>query len=263
MFAAKRRSFKLATLAGVVLLAGALHTSQAHAWTFHWSSEPAVAGSGNVASSTRVVTGFQGISVSVPGNVKVVQGDAEGLVIRTDDNIAPLIETVVEGSTLRIRFAKRAQSVRAKQLDITVFAKNVSALTIEGSGAIQTDKLKSDKLKASVEGSGDMVLSGLDVNQLDVSVAGSGDVQGDGKAETMTTSIAGSGDVRLGNVMAKSSKVSIAGSGSAQVWAIEKLKVGIAGSGDVRYYGDATVSSSIAGSGNVQRLGAAPVSKKP
>jgi hypothetical protein len=263
MFAVKQHPFKLAALAGAVLIAGALHTTQAHAWTFNWSSEPAVAGSGNVVSSTRVVTGFQGITVSVPGNIKVVQGDAEGLVIKTDDNIAPLIETVVDGNTLRIRFAKKAQSVRVKQLDITVFAKNVNALTIEGSGAIQTDKLKSDKLKASIEGSGDMVLNGLEINQLDVSVAGSGDVQGDGKAESLTTSIAGSGDVRLGNVMAKSTRVSIAGSGNAQVWATEKLKVSIAGSGDVRYYGDATVSSSIAGAGNVQRMGAAPVAKKP
>jgi len=263
MFAARFQRPALLSLASFLLLAGALHTNNALAWSFNWGSGTAVTGSGNVVSSTRVVNGFNGLEVGVPANVKIVQGEAEGLVIKTDENITALIETVVERGTLRIRFADKVKSVRAKQMDITVFVKSIDVLTIQGSGTIQTDKLKADKLKANIEGSGDIALAGLEVGHLDVSIAGSGDVRGDGKADSLATNIAGSGGVQLGQLLAKNVKVSIAGSGNTLVWATEKLRISIAGSGDVRYYGDASVTSSVAGSGNVQRLGAAPPATKP
>ncbi len=258
----KLRRFAITIASGAVFAGALVHSTQALAWTFGWGGET-VAGSGTIVSSTRAVSGFAAIDVSIPANVKIVQGEAEGLVIRSDDNIVALVETPVERGTLQIKFAKKHQSVQVKTLDITVFVKDIDTLTISGSGAFLTDKLKAGNLKCRINGSGDMVLKGLEAGKLDVAIAGSGSVQGGGRAETLEASIAGSGDVKLGSVAVKQAQISIAGSGDAQLWVSQKLSVKIAGSGDVRFWGDPVVSSSVAGSGNVQRLGAEPPAGKP
>jgi hypothetical protein len=243
----------------VLLLAAAalmLAPHQALAWD--WGFGKKVTGSGVSKTETRNVSGFTGIGLSVSGKVEIRQGNTEGLTITGDDNIVPLVETVVEGSTLKIRWADRNMSASFKELKIVVDAKTIESLSIAGSGDIRMDTLKTSKLKTSIAGSGDLLIKALDADSTTVSISGSGNFNVSGKTNSFEASIAGSGDVKAARLEANNVKISVAGSGDAAVWAKEALKVSVAGSGDVKYYGDAKVSSSVAGSGSVKRLGAAP-----
>ena len=239
---------------GLLIGAAAVHSAQANAWGFF---DRSVNGSGTISSTTRTASGIQAVDVSLPANVRLVQGEAEGLVIKTDDNIAPLVETNVERGRLSIRSAKGV-SLRTKVLDITVFIKSVDALSIAGSGNIQSAALQAPALKLRISGSGDMQLNGLAVGDLNVSIAGSGSVEGAGKADSLDGSIAGSGDIKLKHLATGKANIHIAGSGDAVVWAQSKLAISIAGSGDVRYYGNPSVTHSVAGSGSVQSMGEKP-----
>lgn len=241
------------TLAGAGLLAVA---PAAHAWDWSWGKS--VAGSGVIKSESRNVTGFTSISLSVPAKTQIIQGDSEGLTIETDDNLLPLIETVVDGSSLKIRLTDRNGSISTRTLKIVINAKNVEALSVAGSGDLHAAKLKSAKLKTSIAGWGDMKIESLDVDTLSVSIAGSGNFAAGGKANSVDIKIAGSGDLKIAKLEASAVKVSVSGSGDATVWAKDSLTVSVAGSGDVKYYGDAKVSKSVAGSGSVKRLGLAP-----
>lgn len=199
-----------------------------------------VTGSGNPATETRSVAGAHGVSMSVPGKLEIVIGDAEKLTINGDDNILPMLETPVERGELRIRFRDRGNvNLRFKTpLRMTLAVKSIDGIAIAGSG--------------------DVVANGLDARKLAVSISGSGNVTLGGKAQSLEAQIAGSGDVRAGKLEAKTASVSIAGSGDATLWARESLQASVAGSGDVRYYGDPTVQRSVMGSGSVRRVGAAP-----
>lgn len=231
----------------------------AHAWEWNWGwGGKLIKGSGVMKTDTRNVSGFNHISLSIPGNVEIVQGSTEGIRIEGDDNIVPLVETVVEGGILKIRFAEKNMSIGTKTLKLVVNAKTVEGLSVAGSGDLHAAKLQSAKLKASIAGSGDVTITSLDADSLIVSIAGSGNFAAGGKAKTIETRISGSGDLKIGKLDANSVKVSIAGSGDAIVWARDSLTVSVAGSGDVQYYGDAKVSQSVAGSGSVKRLGTAP-----
>lgn len=229
-------------------------TASAWDWTFGTK----VTGSGNIKSETRNVSGFTGISLSLPANVEIVQGNSEGIVIETDDNISPLIETVVDSGSLKIRFKERNMSVSTKTLNMTVNVKTLDSLSVAGSGDLRAAKLQVPKLKTSIAGSGDVRIASLDADTLTLSIAGSGDFSAGGKANTVEGKIAGSGDIKIGVLAANNVKISIAGSGDATVWAKDTLTVSVAGSGDVAYYGDAKVTQSVAGSGSVKRLGSAP-----
>lgn len=244
--------FPALVLVGVFGLAA----TSASAWD--WNFGARVSGSGNIKTESRSVSGFTGISLSLPANAEIVQGGSEGIVIETDDNILPLIETVVDNGSLKIRFKERNMSVSTKTFKITINVKTIDNLSVAGSGDLRAAKLQVAKLKTSIAGSGNVQITSLDADTLTISIAGSGDFSAGGKASVVEGKVAGSGNMKIGALAANSVKLSIAGSGDATVWAKDTLTVSVAGSGDVKYYGDARVSQSVAGSGSVKRLGSAP-----
>jgi hypothetical protein len=253
-------SARVAFAALLTMLASlALAPRCALAWDWTWGGK-GVSASGTVKTETRAVSGFNAIAVSLPATVTIKQGSKEGLTIEADDNFLPLIETVVDGKTLRIKTKENNVSFRGKfKINITVEAIDVERLSVAGSGDVVAAQLKTPKLKASIAGSGDVKIERLETASLDVSIAGSGNFSSGGKADAMEISIAGSGDVRTGKLETNKTSVRISGSGDATVWAKQSLSVRVAGSGDVKYYGDPTVSTSVAGSGSAKRLGAAPI----
>lgn len=253
---------RLALASGFLLCAALAGVSKpAHAWDWGWG--PKVTGSGHVTTTSRAVSGFTGIDLGIPADVKIIQGSTEGLTLETDDNISPLIETVVEKGNLVIRFQKKTGSVSTKVLRMTVNMRTIDQLDVSGSGNISADKLQATQLKCSIAGSGDVRIGDLEASTLRVSIAGSGDFLASGKTDALEGSIAGSGDINTQSLSANAVKLNIAGSGDAAVWAKKTLKVSIAGSGDVSYFGDAEVNKSIAGSGSIRHLGSGPSSSKP
>ncbi|TRZ90744.1 MAG: DUF2807 domain-containing protein [Rhodocyclaceae bacterium] len=232
--------------------------SEAVASDWNWGPWKSVSGSGTLKTETREVSGFTGIALSLNGSVEIKQGGAESVTIETDDNILPLIETVVENATLKIRPVARNNSFSTKKMKIVVNAKTLTRIDIAGAGDIHSDALKVADLKAGISGAGDLRIKSLEADALSISIAGSGDFEAGGRAASMRANIAGSGDIKAGKLDAKAVEINIAGSGDATVWARNTLKVSIAGSGDVQYYGDAQLQNSIWGSGSVKRLGAAP-----
>lgn len=199
-----------------------------------------ITGSGRPATESRDARSFRGVALSVPGRVDLVQGAAESVSLTADDNVLPLIETVVEDGVLQIRFRDRRRvDVRTRTpIRIEVKARAVESIAVAGSG--------------------DVVASALSTPALKVSLSGSGHVQLAGKAERLDAQLSGSGGMKAKDFQAQRGNISLSGSGDAVVWARSSLRVSIAGSGDVGYYGDPAVEKSVAGSGAVRRLGAAP-----
>lgn len=245
-----RRTPLLAAVAALLVLA----TSGAAHALFDDTLVP----SGKVASESRNVGSFSGVSVAIPGTVVVRQGEPVSVSIDADDNLLPQIETVVERGKLRIRFRRGVDVMGRATIRLLVVTPTIESLSVAGSGDLLSEALTSDALSVSVAGSGDVKIARLEVRSLKVSVAGSGDVKLAGRAAEVGVSIAGSGDVQAGRLESRQARVSIAGAGDATLWVAESLKVSAVGSGDVRYYGDASVSKSVVGSGSVERLGSAP-----
>lgn len=217
-----------------------------------------VTGSGRMLTESRAATGFEAVLLEASMKLVVRQGSQEAVQIRADDNLLPLIETLVETRggepTLVVRW-KRGTSIRSShEILVTVDAIRVRGLSASGSGTIEAASLRTDRLRMGVAGSGDVLVRELSADEVEASIAGSGDVRAGGRAARVKVSIAGSGDADLAALTADDVKVSIAGSGDAKVTADNALSVSIAGSGDVRYGGKVTaVKTSIVGSGDVRR----------
>ena len=241
------------------MAACAMPASRALAGPLDWLGGEQIKGSGMVRKQTRELAHFTGVSLNLPATMELRLGTAENITIEGDDNILPLIETVIEGGVLKIRPIKRTMNLQMRNLKIMVNAKEVERLSLGGSGSIDADALRGKKLTIDLGGSGSIHVKGMEAETIAVSVGGSGNFKsGGGTADSLSVSIGGSGDVDVGQVRSRDASVSVAGSGQAIVWASNDLSVTVAGSGDVNYYGDPRLSRSVVGSGGTRRLGAAP-----
>lgn len=223
-----------------------------------WFGGGHTAGNGNIKKQARTVGHFDGVSMSLSGNVELRTGSTESLTIETDENLLPLIETVVENGMLQIRPTKRNMNLDTHTMKIVVTARQVSHLSLGGSGMIDADALRGGKLQVDLGGSGAITVKAVDGDSLAVSLGGSGNLKASaGSVKDLSVSIGGSGDVRLANVKSMDASVNIAGSGGVVIAVRDHLSVNIAGSGDVDYYGDPKLSKTVIGSGNARRLGGA------
>ncbi|TFW18105.1 head GIN domain-containing protein [Duganella callida] len=217
-----------------------------------------VQGSGKIVKQTREVGHFSGLSIGVSGDVDIRTGNTESITIETDDNIQPLIETVVENGTLRIHPLRNNLHLDTRNMKIVVQARSLNKLSIGGSGTVTADKLQGENLKIDVGGSGSISVGQVQSEAVAIALGGSGSLKAAGNTERLQVSIGGSGRVQVGQLQARDAVVSIGGSGQATVWAQKSLNLSVAGSGDVNYYGDPQISKSIMGSGTIKRLGGAP-----
>lgn len=242
----------------VALLAVAVPMGAAYAGPTSWLGGERVQGSGKIVKQQRELGHFRALATSVGGNVEIRMGNNESVSIETDDNILPLVETVVENGTLRIRPAKRNLNLDTRTMKIVVQVRTLERVSVGGSGTVDADKLEGESLTFDVGGSGAINVRDLRSESVAISIGGSGNLKASGNTERLQVSIGGSGNVRTEQLAARTATVSIGGSGQATVSATKSLNLSVAGSGDIAYYGDPQISKSIMGSGSIKRLGASP-----
>ncbi|WEF35379.1 head GIN domain-containing protein [Pseudoduganella chitinolytica] len=214
-----------------------------------------VQGSGKVVNETRQVGRFHGVELALAGNVEVRTGSDGPITIEADDNVLPLVETVVENGVLHIRATKKKLQLDTRRLKVVVPAREIDSLGVAGSGSIVADKLRGARLALELAGSGTIDATAIEVKAVSIDLAGSGNLRAAGNAETLEVSVAGSGNADAARLAARQVEADVAGSGHATVTARQSLAASVAGSGTVSYYGDPQVSRSIAGSGTVRRAG--------
>jgi hypothetical protein len=255
-----RRRLLAACALAACALAAATAMSATPALAFDWSfgKGEQVQGNGKVKRQAREVGHFNGLALALPGQVEVRSGNSEGVSIETDDNLLPLIETVVEDGTLKIRNKNRV-NIRTRNLKIVVQTRGVDRLALAGSGSIDADRVSGSRIQFDVGGSGSIRVGKAEGESISVNLGGSGDLKvDDGGARSLSATIGGSGTIDMTRVRVDKASVTLAGSGDATVWVRNSLDMSVAGSGDVNYYGDPQVSKTVVGSGTARRLGAAP-----
>jgi len=242
----------------IVFAASTLVTAPALAAGWGWGSEQ-VAGNGNIRTQARQLDHFSGVAMSLPGKVEIrSNGGSEGVTVEADDNLLPLIETVVEDGILKIR-SKKKVNLQTRNLKIVVQAREIDRLALGGSGSIDADRVHGARVHIDLGGSGTIRVGKAEAEVISASLGGNGDLKvDDGSARSLSISIGGSGKVDMARVRVDKASVSVGGSGDATLWVRDSLSMSVAGSGDVNYYGDPQVSKSVVGSGTARRLGAAP-----
>ena len=158
MTTSRRLAPKLILAACILACAAPLTQSVAHAASWGIGSER-VQGSGKIVRQQREIGHFTGVSNGLAAHVEIRIGNTESVTVETDDNLLPLVETVVEDGMLKIQTTRRNLNLQTRNMKIIVQAKSVDHISLGGSGAIDSDTLRGRKVEVELGGSGNIRLN--------------------------------------------------------------------------------------------------------
>jgi hypothetical protein len=169
------------------------------------------------------------------GDVEVVIGDEESIVIEAEDNLIPFITTDVRDGVLTIGFTDDLSLDLTRSVHFQVTVSRLELAEISGAGTLSIDDPGTDRIELSVPGAGTIWVSGA--------------------VDRPTASISGTGTVDASQLAADHVIVQVSGAGNASVWATDTLSVTLSGVGDVSYWGNPQVEKIITGVGGLRSLG--------
>ena len=191
----------------------------------------ATAGSGQLATQSRQVSGFTSVELTGVGELSIDQTGTESLTVSAEDNLLPLLTSRVEADTLILGKKPNTRIVTSKPITYTLTMKDITGLAVSGSGTINAPKLTTAALRIEISGSGVITTAG--------------------NADDQSLEISGSGRYLADGLTSKTTKAEISGSGTANVVASKALDVKISGSGTLTYSGNPQVSQTVSGSGKL------------
>jgi hypothetical protein len=197
------------TMLGVMLISAASGCISA-------SSSRTVWGSNTPSTEIRITKTFSKIKLTTSVDIKIVIGAATSVMVTTDNNIQPIIETTVNDDTLCIAARRPYKSKVGVKVCITI--------------PTLTEVFNNSE-------SGNVCVAGLNAHGFLMCCGGSGVTTLKGRADALHIITGGSGLVRAEALTAGNANVLLAGSGNVRICATNVLEVCVCGSGEVQYVG--------------------------
>lgn len=200
-----------------------------------------------LAHEKRDVPPFAGVSVSSGIHAVVEPGERAPLEVDASPNLLKVLETVVEGDTLHIRFRRGASVWNAGDVTVKVRAPALRSLEASGGAEIRGAVAKGDELDVGASGGAEVHLRAVDVAELSVSGSGGATLELEGRAAKAAVEMSGGTRAHLGKLVAKKMRVQGSGGCEAEVQALEELRGNLSGGSEVALKGGARAHVSTSG----------------
>ena len=173
---------------------------------------------GKIIFEIRNVRDFNKIDFKLVGSLEIVQGADESVIIEADDNVIPIIETVVEDGILKVRMIKWKCFRNVKNLKVCVSVKDLCLVKNQGVGSIEIKKLQTPSLTLILSGVGSLNVQDLETDSLDAQLIGVGSLNiNAGIAKKQTILVSGCGSFNGQNLAGMTGVVTVSGCGSAKI----------------------------------------------
>lgn len=190
-----------------------------------------LAGSGKLQKQKREVGSFNSISAAGAFDIEIVCQEAQSIEIEGDDNVLPLITTVVSNNVLHLTNS-RGYSV-SHPITIRISVPDLVAISATGAGNVDVAGLKNEKFQISANGAPTIRASG----------------------STSVLEIDAKGAATINSHMLRAVQVVVDAKGvsNVEVYALEQLDATVAGPSHVIYAGNAVVNKTVHGPGSVEK----------
>lgn len=194
-------------------------------------SRPGIKGDGVIKTEDRSVAEFSKVVVSGGYQLKWSSGKA-GLNLSTDQNLLPLIKTVVNGKTLKI--SSQEDLAPTKSITVILSSASLADVQLTGGNSFKASQLSGSELKLESTGASDITVDGS-VTKLDAHLIGASKLN----AKSLQTQTA---------------TLSLVGASHADVAVTDSLKVSVTGAGSLTYSGNPkSVEKNITGAGSIRK----------
>lgn len=199
-----------------------------------------ITGNGKIISEIRAIKPYNAISLEGVFNVILKQGSEESVRIETDENILPVITTVVENDTLKVKMKDDTSIHRTSKLNVYITLVSISNLSTVGVGSLKCgNTLHLKELNLNFEGVGAIDMN-LEADKLDIKSKVVGAILLMGVVKETSIYHTGVGLIQAFNLKSEKLTLHIEGVGAAEVFASKQISIDASGIGGVQYKGGAT-----------------------
>jgi hypothetical protein len=130
-----------------------------------------IVGSGKSATETRTVGAFDRLSLQDGVTATVRRGATQNIAITADDNIVPLVETKLQGTTLIVRVRPNTSMRTKSPIAVAIDYTKLDHLKVTDGVSAEVDTLAAPSVSVKVSDGASLVLAGIEAQSVDVSVA--------------------------------------------------------------------------------------------
>jgi Putative auto-transporter adhesin, head GIN domain len=199
-------------------------------------------GNGNLVTREVAVSSFSELKASGVYELKLSQGNKEGVKIEADENLQDLFQVKNEGNRLVIDMKKlENKNLKTKnKMRVYVTFKSLKELELSTVGNVSSEeRLSFDNLELRTKSVGNVDLN-LTANKVDLNNKSVGDVKLSGQAQDAVFVNKGVGSLKASDFVVQTLDIDNSGVGSAEVNATKTLKVKDSMLGKVKNKGTAT-----------------------
>jgi len=197
---------------------------------FAGCSRPRIQGDGVIQTEDRSISDFSKVVVAGGYQIKWSSGKP-ALNLSTDQNLLPLIETVISGDTLKIK--SKEDLVPAKSITIILSSSSLADVRLTGGNSFTATRIAGPDLKIESSGASDISVDGS-VTNLEVRLTGASRLE----AKSLQSQIAA---------------ITLVGASEADVTVTDTLQASVTGVGLLTYSGNPkSVEKKITGAGSIQ-----------
>ena len=176
-----------------------------------------VVGSGVAAEETRDIGSIHSVVLNTAGELTIMQGETNSLIIHADDNILPLLSSEVADGVLTLELKRDANGYTSDLgVSYALTVTDLSKITGNSSGNVRVEALSADTVTLILNGSGDINVDRIEAQTADFELASAGALEiMNLDARTTALLIGGSGDARIHHLNAATLDARLMSSGDA------------------------------------------------
>jgi len=203
-----------------------------------WFLGPSVKGNGNVTEEVRQVAEFDQINVSRGMNVYISQGSPAKVVVIADNNLHEVIETRVEGGTLKVYVNENIRWAKEKKVMVTV--EKLSGLeSTSGSNVWSQNQIMSENLEMKAT-SGANITMDVNAKYLKADCSSGANIRISGLAKEAELGTSSGANLKGEELKAENCKMKASSGGNVSSTVHGRLEAKASSGGNVVYYGEPT-----------------------
>ncbi len=215
-----------------------------------------ITGSGKLVTETRPISGVTSVDLSIDANLEIKQGAQESLQVTADDNVLAVMQTIVDGGTLKVRYQPLVNVRELNQPKLVLTVKDLSGLRLSSSGTVTVGPLTTGNFSIDLTSSCNLNMQGIQADRITTNISSSGNITIQGTANSLVLHVSSSGNFRAGDLQVQDANVTLTSSGEVTLWVVKSLDVNLSSSGNVAYYGNPSIHQNISSSGRLIPKGA-------
>lgn len=211
-----------------------------------------IKGSGNVIQETRTLKSFNAIDIGGAFEIELIKSNEEKIIIETDDNIMPYIETRISGGELEVDNSRDINN--PTELKLTIYYKTLNEIELSGAASLfSSDILESSSLEMDCSGASEITLK-LQVGTMEGNFSGASKLELEGSISSAELDLSGASVLRAYGLEINDLEIDASGAAVVKVLVIGRLSIEASGASSVRYKGDPKIElNGVSGASSVRK----------